>query len=168
MNLAETFEAVKKLPPEVIESVTPHIGKLSFFVGILKEDINLDGISKREALKIGFDYCKKEMKNRNMSVGEKTKFIVGLPKLVYDYENHMRVLNTASKIVKNPENTFPLNYEWAACFFDYTKKVPKSDIKDLQWILGKILAEELENKDGGDIENYQEKIKNLNNIQKGE
>ena len=147
MNIAETFEAVKKLPPEVIDSVMPHMGKLSFFAGILREDINLDGISKRETVKIGFDYCKKEMKKRNMSLTAKAGFLAGLPKLLKEYENPMRVLKKSADFVENPGNTFPLNQEWAACFFGYVKKVPD---RDIQTILGKILAEELERKDSAD------------------
>lgn len=149
MNLSETFEAIKKLPPEVIDSVMPHMGRLDFFAGILREDINLDGISKKEALKIAFDYCKKEMKNRKMTIGEKTKFLAGLPKLLRDYESPMRVLKKAADFAENPENTFPLNKEWAEAFFEYAKKV--SD-RDVQTVLGKILAEELQNKDGANAE----------------
>ena len=145
MNLSETFEAVKKLPEEVIGSVTPHIGGLSFFGGILREDMNLNNISKKEALKIAFDYCKKELRNSGMSVTEKAKFYAGLPKMLHDSENKMRVLKEAANLIENPQNTFPLNQEWAEFFFGYAKKV--SD-RDIQKILGKILAEELENRDG--------------------
>jgi len=151
MNLSETFEAMKKLPPEVTDSVMPHIGGLSFFAGILSEnmDMDLSEISKKEMLKIAFDYTKKKMKNSGMSTGEKAKFLVGLPKLAKDSENHMRILKTAVSLIENPENTFPLNEEWAACFFEYSKKI--SD-RDIQMILGRILAEELENKDGETVE----------------
>ena len=152
MNLANAFEAVKKLPEEVIGSVKPHIGGMSFFTGMLNEDmtgINLEDISKKDALKIAVRYCKKEMKNSKMSIPERAKFIAGLPKLIRDSENNMRILNEAVKLIENPGNTFPLNQEWAAFFFQYSKKI--SD-KDLQKILGKILAEELENKDGANSE----------------
>ena len=145
MNLSETFEAVKKLPEDVINSVMPHIGNVSFFRNILREDINFDGMTKKKALKTAFAYCKKEMKNSGMSAGEKAKFIAGLPKLLYDSENHARVLKKSVGLIENPENTFPLNNEWAAVFFAYAKKV--SD-RDIQAILGKILADELERKDG--------------------
>ena len=146
MNLSGFYEAIKKLPEEVIESVKPHIGGLSFFSGILNEDMNgidLENISKKEALKIAFDYCKKEMKNSGMTIKEKAKFIAGLPKLIRDSENNMRILKEAANLMENPENAVPLNQEWAAAFFEYSKKI--SD-KDTQMILGKILAEELENK----------------------
>ena len=152
MNLADTFEAIKKLPEEVIESVMPHIGGLNFFSGILNEDmtnINLEDVSKKDALKIAFNYCKKEMKNSKMSISEKAKFISGLPKLVKDSENNMRILKEAVNLLENPENTFPLNQEWAAFFFQYSKKI--SD-RDLQKIFGKILAEEFENKNGANSE----------------
>jgi hypothetical protein len=122
----------------------PHVGGLSFFKNILNEDINIDSNSKKEVLKIAFAYCKKEMKNSRMTMGEKAKFIAGFPKLVNDSENHVRILKQAMNQIENPQNTFPLNKEWAEYFFEYSKKITD---KDIQKILGKILAEELQNKD---------------------
>jgi|GEM_PF-6413479 len=145
MSLSETFESVKKLPPDVIESVKPHIGGLSFFINTLNEDINLENISKTEALKTALSYCKKEMSNRGMTKTEKAKFIAGLPKLLYDSENYVRILKKAMDFIENPEKTLPLNNEWAEIFFAYAKKT--SD-RDIQTIMGKILAEELTNKNG--------------------
>ena len=156
MNLSGIFEAVKKLPEEVMNSVTPHIGGLRFFGGILQEDIEdikLDDISKKDAVKIAFDYCRKELKNSDMTVSQKAKFLAGLPKLIYNSENSMRVLKEAALLVENPENTFPLNQEWAEFFFAYSKKT--SD-RDIQKILGRILADELENKDGENNDNSAE------------
>ena len=149
MDLSGTFEAIKKLPPDVVDSIMPHIGGLNFFKNILNEDVNMDNITKKEAVKIAFDYCKKEMKNSRMTIGEKAKFIAGFPKLIHDSENHVRILKKAMNLIETPENTFPLNKEWAAYFFEYTKKI--SD-KDIHTILGKILAEELLNKNDGLVE----------------
>lgn len=143
MDLSETLKALKKLPAEVTESVTPHIGGLKFFAGILDEDIEADGLSKKDALKMAFDYAKKQLKASGMPALEKARFLAGLPKLARDSENHMRILKQAVAQIERPENTVPLNQEWAARFFEHSKKI--SD-KAKQAELGRILADELENK----------------------
>jgi len=130
----ETWDKVRKLPPEVIDSILPHAGDgLRFLYEIIKIYPHFNSMKKNDAFKIALKYCD----DRNFNISQKAKFMSRLPKSLKKSSHSIYILKEASDLITEPQETYPLEEKWARTFFERARKSNAKDYK----LMGKLLAD---------------------------